>query len=129
MVCIAMRRIRFLLVSVILVTLTVGVNTAAPPHVSAASTAAARSWTADNGNGTCSNPLFYMDRLDLGPAFRLEGGTIHGRVIWAPCIRYHDGMFYLFSNVNNVGCQVFRSKSHNGPRSPSVQLATLRMLI
>jgi len=155
-----MRRIRFLLVSVILVTLTVGVNTAAPPHSSAASTAAARSWSADNGNGTYSNPLFYeefedpdtirvgedyylagttmhmnpalivlhsrdlvnwelasycMDRLDLSPAFHLEGGNIYGRGIWAPCIRYHDGMFYVFSNVNNVGCQVFRSKSPDGP--------------
>ena len=85
--------------------------------------AATRHWTADNGNGTYSNPLFYeefedpdvirvgedyylagttmhmnpalivlhskdlinwglagycMDRLDLGPAFRLEGGTFTG---------------------------------------------------
>ena len=118
------------------------------------------SWTADNGNGTYSNPLFYeefedpdvirvgddyylagttmhmnpavqlmhskdlvnwelagycMDRLDLGPAFRLEGGNIYGRGIWAPCIRYHQGMFYVFSNVNGVGLQVFRSKSIEGP--------------
>jgi beta-xylosidase len=118
------------------------------------------SWTADNGNGTYSNPLFYeefedpdvirvgtdyylagttmhmnpglivlhskdlvnwelasycIDRLDLGPAFRLEGGNIYGRGIWAPCIRYHDGMFYIFSNVNGTGLQVFRSKSPNGP--------------
>jgi beta-xylosidase len=155
-----MRRFRFLPAFVSLVTLAAGVNTAAPPDSSGASTAAARSWTADNGNGTYSNPLFYeefedpdvirvgedyylagttmhmnpalivlhsrdlvnwelasycMDRLDLGPSFRLEGGNIYGRGIWAPCIRYHDGMFYVFSNVNNVGCQVFRSKSPNGP--------------
>lgn len=120
----------------------------------------ALSWTADNANGTYSNPLFYeefedpdvirvnedyylagttmhmnpalivlhskdlvnwelasycMDRLDFGPAFRLESGYIYGKGIWAPCIRYHDGMFYIFSNVNGVGCQVFRSKSPNGP--------------
>lgn len=119
-----------------------------------------QSWTADNGNGTYSNPLFYeefedpdvirvgedyylagttmhmnpalivlhskdlvnwelasycMDRLDFGSAFRLEGGNIYGRGIWAPCIRYHDGTFYIFSNVNGVGCQVFRSKSSHGP--------------
>ncbi len=119
-----------------------------------------RSWTADNGNGTYSNPLFYeefedpdvirvgtdyylagttmhmnpalivlhskdlvnwelasycMERLDFGPAFRLEGGNIYGRGIWAPCLRYHDGVFYVFSNVNGVGCQVFRSRSPNGP--------------
>jgi xylan 1,4-beta-xylosidase len=123
-------------------------------------TAETQSWSADNGNGTYSNPLFYeefedpdvirvgedyylagttmhmnpalivlhskdlvnwelasycMDRLDLGPAFRLEDGNIYGQGIWAPCIRYHNGMFYIFSNVNRVGCQVFRSKSANGP--------------
>src|ERR1019366_9521571 len=88
--------------------------------------AATRHWTADNGNGTYSNPLFYeefedpdiirvgedyylagttmhmnpavqimhskdlvnwelvgycRDRLDLGPAYRLEGGNIYGRGI------------------------------------------------
>lgn len=121
---------------------------------------AARHWTADNGNGTYSNPLFYgefedpdiirvgedyylagttmhmnpaleilhskdlvnwelvgycLDRLDLGPAFRLEGGNVYGRGIWAPCIRYHQGTFYIFSNVNGVGLQLFRSKSIQGP--------------
>lgn len=121
----------------------------------------AQNWTADNGNGTYSNPLFYEEfedpdvirvgedyylagttmhmnpavqlmhskdlvnweligyctnKLDLGPAFRLEDGRgIYGRGIWAPCIRYHNGMFYIFSNVNGVGLQVFRSKSINGP--------------
>ena len=117
-------------------------------------------WTADNGNGTYSNPLFHeefedpdvirvggdyylagttmhmnpgvqimhskdlvnwelagyaIDRLDLGPAYRLEGGNIYGRGIWAPCIRYHQGMFYIFSNVNGAGLQVFRSRSIQGP--------------
>lgn len=122
--------------------------------------AATKHWTADNGNGTYSNPLFYgefedpdvirvgedyylagttmhmnpaveilhskdlvnwelagycTNRLDLGPAYRLEGGNIYGRGIWAPCIRYHNGMFYIFCNVNNAGLQVFRSKSIHGP--------------
>jgi xylan 1,4-beta-xylosidase len=134
---------------------------AAPSVVSAAATDAAKHWTADNGNGTYSNPLFYeefedpdvirvgdtyylagttmhmnpavqlmrskdlvnwelagycMDRLDLGPAFRLEDGRgVYGRGIWAPCIRHHNGMFYVFSNVNGVGLQVFRSQSIHGP--------------
>lgn len=122
--------------------------------------AAAKHWTADNGNGTYTNPLFYeefedpdvirvgndyylagttmhmnpalivmhsrdlvnwkiasycMDRLDLGPAFRLEQGNIYGKGTWAPCIRYHDGMFYIFTNVNGAALQVFRSKSAFGP--------------
>jgi xylan 1,4-beta-xylosidase len=117
-------------------------------------------WTADNGNGTYSNPLFYeefedpdvirvgedyylagttmhmnpgviimhskdlvnwelasycIERLNLGPAYRMENGNIYGRGIWAPCIRYNKGMFYVFSNTNDSGLQVFRSKSANGP--------------
>ena len=135
-------------------------NQAAASDVADAIPVVAKHWTADNGNGTYTNPLFYeefedpdvirvgddyylvgttmhmnpavqimhskdlvnwelvgycMDRLDLGPAFRLEGGNIYGRGIWAPCIRYHKGMFYIFSNVNGVGLQVFRSKSIKGP--------------
>lgn len=58
---------------------------------------------------------YCTDRLDLGPAFRLEGGNVYGRGIWAPCIRHHQGTFYIFSNVNGVGLQVFRSKSIHGP--------------
>ncbi|TWU31149.1 endo-1,4-beta-xylanase [Novipirellula artificiosorum] len=122
--------------------------------------AALRAWTADNGNGTYSNPLFYeefedpdvirvgedyylagttmhmnpgvqlmhskdlvnwelvgycLDRLDFGPAFRLEDGDIYGRGIWAPCLRYHNGTFYVFTNINGLGLQVFRSKSIEGP--------------
>jgi beta-xylosidase len=133
---------------------------AAEPSASTASGAAARHWTADNGNGTYSNPLFYeefedpdvirvgseyylagttmhmnpgvivmhskdlvnwelasycVDRLDLRPNFHLEGGNIYGQGIWAPCIRYHDGMFYVLCNVNNAGLQVYRSKSPSGP--------------
>jgi beta-xylosidase len=122
--------------------------------------AAMAHWTADNGNGTYSNPLFYeefedpdvirvgsdyylagttmhmnpavqimhsrdlvnwelagycAERLDFGPAYRLEGGNIYGQGIWAPCIRHHDGMWYVFSNVNGAGLQVFRSTSIKGP--------------
>jgi beta-xylosidase len=155
-----MRRSRFLLGCSSLLVLTIGVMAAAPPDSSGNAAAAARSWTADNGNGTYSNPLFHeefedpdvirvgedyylagttmhmnpavqimhsrdlvnwelagycMDRLDLGPAYRLEGGNIYGRGIWAPCIRYHEGMFYIFTNVNGAGLQVFRSKLIKGP--------------
>jgi xylan 1,4-beta-xylosidase len=123
-------------------------------------TAATKHWTADNGNGTYSNPLFYgefedpdpirvgndyylagttmhmmpavellhskdlvnwelagycTNKLNLGPDYRLEGGNIYGKGIWAPCIRYHDGMFYVFANVNGAGLMVYRSKSISGP--------------
>lgn len=155
-----MRRFRFFLGCASLVVLGVGTLAAAAPDSPGLTPAAMKHWTADNGNGTYSNPLFYeefedpdvirvgedyylagttmhmnpamqlmhskdlvnwelagycMDRLDLGPAFRLEGGNVYGRGIWAPCIRYHEGMFYVFSNVNGVGLQVLCSKSIKGP--------------
>src|SRR6476620_2118098 len=112
-----------------------GIALALPAH-----TGAQRTWTADNGNGTFSNPLFYdefsdpdlirvgddyyltgttmhampglpvlhsrdlvnwefmsyaVSRLDLGPAYRLEGGEIYGKGIWAPSFRYHNGTFHI----------------------------------
>ena len=119
-----------------------------------------RTWTADNGNGTYSNPLFYdefsdpdlirvgdefyltgttmhampglpvlhsrdlvnwelmsyaLDKLDLGPKFRLDGGEIYGRGIWAPSFRYSKGTFHIFTNVNGETTQHFTSKSPRGP--------------
>ncbi len=125
------------------------------------SAASAQTWTADNGNGTYSNPLFYdefsdpdlirvggdfyltgttmhsmpglpvlhsqdlvnwslasyaEDRLDLGPDLRLEGGKqAYGQGIWAPSFRYHDGTFYIFSNVNHHATQLFWARSPKGP--------------
>ncbi len=156
-----MQRSRCLLRFVSLIALTTSVVAATPSVSSGASADPAKHWTADNGNGTYSNPLFYeefedpdiirvgdtyylagttmhmnpavqlmqskdlvnwelagycTDRLDLGPNFRLEGGRgIYGQGIWAPCIRYHNGMFYVFTNVNGAGLQVFRSQSIKGP--------------
>lgn len=137
----------------------------------------AQTWTADNGNGTFTNPLFFdefsdpdlirvgddfymtgttmhsmpglpvlhsrdlvnweflsyaMDRLDLGPSFRLEDGkSEYGRGIWAPCLRYHNGTFYIFSNVNGQTTQMFTARNPRGPwtRTPmKVSLHDLSVL-
>lgn len=123
--------------------------------------AQAQTWTADNGDGTFTNPLFYdefsdpdlirvgedyyltgttmhsqpglpilhsrdlvnwkllgyaFDRMDLGPDMRLEGGKeAYGQGIWAPSFRYHDGTFYIFSNVNGHTTQLFRATNPAGP--------------
>ncbi|PTY07084.1 glycoside hydrolase [Opitutaceae bacterium EW11] len=125
------------------------------------SAAPSRSWTADNGNGTYTNPLFYdefsdpdmirvgddfylagttmhsmpgvvilhskdlvnweflsyaFQRLEMGPEFNLENGKeAYGQGIWAPCIRYHQGKFYVFSNINGHGLQVFVADNPAGP--------------
>ena len=136
-----------------------------------------QTWTADNGNGTFTNPLFFdefsdpdmirvgsdfyltgttmhsmpglpvlrsrdlvnwtfigyaLDRLDLGPSFRLEDGkNEYGRGIWAPCLRYRNGTFYIFSNVNGQTTQLFRATNPAGPwtRTPmKVSLHDLSVL-
>ena len=125
-------------------------------------TAQSTSWTADNGNGTFTNPLFYdefsdPDILRVGDDYYLAGTTMHavpglvilhskdlvnwenvsycfdrfdftddkfslknhqeiyGQGIWAPCIRYANGMFYVFSNVNGKGLQCYTSEKIEGP--------------
>ena len=124
--------------------------------------AMAQSWTADNGNGTFTNPLFYdefsdPDILRVGEDYYLAGTTMHavpglvilhsrdlvnwenvaycfdrfdfeddafalknhkeiyGQGIWAPCIRYANGQFYVFSNVNGKGLQCYTAKDIHGP--------------
>ena len=125
-------------------------------------TAKAQSWTADNGNGTFTNPLFYdefsdPDILRVGDDYYLAGTTMHavpglvilhsrdlvnwenvsycfdrfdfqddafslknhkeiyGQGIWAPCIRYANGQFYVFSNINGKGLQCYTAKQIEGP--------------
>lgn len=123
------------------------------------------SWSADNGNGTYTNPLFYdefsdPDIIRVGEDFYLAGTTMHcvpglvilhskdlvnwefasycfdswnklfpnedkfqlnndkqvyGQGVWAPVIRYNQGKFYVFTNVNGVGLQLFTSDSAYGP--------------
>ena len=59
---------------------------------------------------------YASERLDLGPEFRLEGGkNVYGQGIWAPSFRYHDGTFYIFSNVNRHTTQVFSATNPAGP--------------
>ena len=59
---------------------------------------------------------YAFDRLDMGPAYRLEGGQeTYGQGIWAPAIRHHDGTFYIFSNINGHGLQIFSATDPAGP--------------
>jgi xylan 1,4-beta-xylosidase len=59
---------------------------------------------------------YACDKLDLGPEFRLEGGKeIYGQGIWAPSFRFHNGTFYIFSNVNHRKTQFFTATNPAGP--------------
>ncbi len=133
-----------------------------------------QTWTADNGNGTYTNPIFYdefsdpdmirvgddyymtgttmhtmpglpvlhskdlvnwellgyaFEKLDLGPEYRLEEGRdAYGQGIWAPCIRYHQGTFYIFSNVNRHNTQVYTATNPEGPWTHSTMDVALHDL-
>jgi xylan 1,4-beta-xylosidase len=59
---------------------------------------------------------YAADRLDYGPAFRLEDGKdIYGQGIWAPSLRYRNGTFYIFSNVNGRATQIYSATDPRGP--------------
>lgn len=59
---------------------------------------------------------YVSDKLDFGPEYRLEDGKdIYGQGIWAPCIRYHNNKFYIFSNVNGHTTQLYTATDPKGP--------------
>jgi xylan 1,4-beta-xylosidase len=75
---------------------------------------------------------YAADRLDFGPDFRLENGQdAYGQGIWAPCFRYHDGTFYILSNVNGHGTQIYTAADPAGPwkhRTMNARLHDLTVL-
>lgn len=75
---------------------------------------------------------YAADRLDLGPEIRMEEGRdFYGQGIWAPCIRYHKDTFYIFSNVNGYGTQIYYTSDPKGPwkhRTMNARLHDLTVL-
>ena len=63
------------------------------------------------------NISYCFDRFDFNDdAFSLlNHRDIYGQGIWAPCIRYANGQFYVFSNINGKGLQCYTSKNIEGP--------------
>ncbi|MCX6019941.1 MAG: glycoside hydrolase 43 family protein [Chloroflexi bacterium] len=59
---------------------------------------------------------YVFDRLDLGPSFHLQDGQqIYGQGIWAPCLRHHEGVFHIWTNVNGCATQHFTATNPSGP--------------
>ena len=47
---------------------------------------------------------YVYDRLEIGDAFSLRNGqNSYGQGQWASSLRYHDGMYYVVFNTNNLG--------------------------
>ena len=63
------------------------------------------------------NVSYCFDRFDFqDDQFWLKNHKeIYGQGIWAPCIRYANGQFYIYSNINGKGLQCYTSKDIHGP--------------
>ena len=59
---------------------------------------------------------YASDGLNFGPEFRLEDGkSVYGQGIWAPSFRYHNGTFYIFTNINHRKTQLYTATNPAGP--------------
>ncbi len=65
-----------------------------------------------------------LPRLNLGPAYDMSGGTRYGGGVWAPSVRFHNGLFYLYFPTPDEGIFVTTAPKMTGPWSaPTAVLA------
>ena len=65
-----------------------------------------------------------VDRLTMDPRYSMVGGNRYGKGVWAPSIRKHDGLFYVYFPTPNEGIFVSTATSITGPWSdPAVVIA------
>lgn len=53
--------------------------------------------------------------LDKLPPFDVFNKPQHGCGVWAPCIRYHEGMFYIFYPDPDYGIYMVKAENPKGP--------------
>ena len=58
---------------------------------------------------------YAAESLNFGPKYNLEGGSEYAQGVWAPSLRYHNGIFYIVDNIQNAGTVVFRAAHPAGP--------------
>lgn len=59
---------------------------------------------------------YLYETLDGTPAQRLEGGDIYGQGMWAPCLRFHNGIFYVVFSCNDTKkTYLYQSDNIMGP--------------
>ncbi len=54
-------------------------------------------------------------RLTLSPAYNMTGDMRYGRGIWAPAVRFHQGLFYVYFPTPDEGIFVSTAPSMRGP--------------
>ena len=65
---------------------------------------------------------YVYDSLDGTPGQKLEDGKgIYGKGMWAPSLRYHEGIFYLMFVANDTGkTYLYRAADIAGPWEKSI---------
>jgi beta-xylosidase len=65
-----------------------------------------------------------VDRLTMDPRYSMEGGNRYGKGVWAPSIRRHDGLFYVYFPTPSEGIFLSTAAKIRGPWSdPAVVIA------
>jgi beta-xylosidase len=65
-----------------------------------------------------------VQRMDMDPHYSMVGGNRYGKGVWAPSIRKHDGLYYVYFPTPNEGIFVSTAAKITGPWSaPAVVIA------
>lgn len=63
-----------------------------------------------------------LPRINLGPAYDLNGGNRYGGGVWAPALRKHDGRFFLYFPTPGEGIFMISAPAMTGPWTEPVAL-------
>jgi beta-xylosidase len=63
-----------------------------------------------------------VQRMDMDPRYSMVGGNRYGYGVWAPSIRKHDGLYYVYFPTPTEGIFVSTAASITGPWSAPVQV-------
>jgi beta-xylosidase len=61
-----------------------------------------------------------IPRIEINPAYDMVGGNRYGRGVWAPAIRKHNGLFYVYFPTPDEGIFVSTASKITGPWSKPV---------
>ena len=63
-----------------------------------------------------------VQRMDMDPRYSMVGGNRYGYGVWAPSIRKHEGLYYVYFPTPTEGIFVSTAASITGPWSAPVQV-------
>jgi beta-xylosidase len=63
-----------------------------------------------------------INKLDMDPRYNLTNGNRYGMGVWAPAIRRHNGLFYIYFPTPTEGIYVTTARKITGPWSEPVAI-------